>query len=162
MRPLHETFGPSLPRLSATSYLETSPPSPDYNCVAWAAGITDAWWWPSPGRFWPPGVPREETLAAFVAAFATLGYTPCPDSASEPGIEKVALYLQDQIPTHAARQLPSGAWSSKLGMHVDIEHTTLDVIAGGIYGNPALILGRPIHRPPDAAAEVNAAPDQAK
>jgi hypothetical protein len=67
------------PGLNATDYRVTSPKERRYNCIAWAAGDLRRWWWPEPppddhGYYWPPGVSNEETLAAFVAAFATLGF----------------------------------------------------------------------------------------
>jgi hypothetical protein len=67
------------PRLAGTDYRGTSPPADNYNCIGWAAGDTTAWWWPGdPGAtYWPAGMPREETPAAFRAAFAKLGYVPC-------------------------------------------------------------------------------------
>jgi len=132
----------ALPRLTADNHVETSPASWQYNCVAWAAGITDIWWWPSPGRYWPADVPREESLAAFVAALATLGYVPVGSAALEPGLEKVALYAMGDQPTHAARQLASGTWTSKLGPAIDIEHATPDAVAGGVYGEVAVIMVR--------------------
>jgi hypothetical protein len=107
MPALHEIFRNELPRLTAHNCRETSPGSWQYNCIAWAVGVTDAWWWPIPGRYWPPSLPREESLAAFVALFATFGYMPSVTSLLETGIEKVALYAVNNIPTHAARQLPS-------------------------------------------------------
>jgi hypothetical protein len=132
----------ALPRLAADNHAETSPASWAYNCVAWAAGITAAWWWPTPGRYWPPDVPREESLRAFVAAFATLDYVPASSADFEEGVEKVALYARGGQPTHMARQLPSGRWTSKLGPAIDIEHATLDAVAGGEYGEPIVILAR--------------------
>jgi hypothetical protein len=36
--------------------------------------------------------------------------------------------------THAARQLPDGQWTSKLGKYVDIEHSAPEDVAGGVYG----------------------------
>ena len=36
--------------------------------------------------------------------------------------------------THAARQLSSGFWTSKLGEAYDIQHGTPQSIEGGIYG----------------------------
>jgi hypothetical protein len=33
-------------------------------------------------------------------------------------------------------------WSSKLGPAIDIEHGTLDAVAGGAYGDVVAILGR--------------------
>jgi hypothetical protein len=134
------------PGLRDTPYRVTSPATRDYNCIAWAAGDTSHWWWPDvdpddDAVFWPPGVPAEETLAAFVAAFATLGYAPCPGEEYEPGFEKVALFARDGIPTHAARQLPDGRWTSKLGMSEDIEHD-LHAISGELYGTVLLVLRR--------------------
>jgi hypothetical protein len=74
------------PDLVRTGYQVTSPPDAIYNCIAWAVGHTSAWWWPDLDGFdyWPPGVVREQTLAAFVQAFATVGYVPCLDGSLEP------------------------------------------------------------------------------
>ena len=36
------------PNLAATGYAVTSPPAAAYNCIAWAAGVADSWWWPDP------------------------------------------------------------------------------------------------------------------
>ena len=138
----HERVRDLLPRLTADNYRETSPAAWEYNCIAWAAGVTDAWWWPVPGRYWPPDIPREESIAAFVATFVGLGYTPGASPELESGTEKVALYATGDTPTHAARQLASGLWTSKLGPAIDIEHTTLDAVAGGVYGEVVAILGR--------------------
>ena len=57
-------------------YVITSPNTRDYNCLAWAAGETDRKWDPNdPSYYWPAEAPREHTLAAFIAAYATRGYT---------------------------------------------------------------------------------------
>ena len=48
------------------------------------------------------------------------------------------------VPTHAARQLPNGWWTSKLGPSFDIEHATPEAVAGGVYGDPVLFLSRAI------------------
>ena len=63
------------PRLRGTAYRIASSASDVYNCISWAAGDTEHWWWPGdPARtYWPLGVPRQETLAAFRDAFAALG-----------------------------------------------------------------------------------------
>jgi hypothetical protein len=135
------------PRLRAASYQVTSPPSRDYNCIAHAAGDTLHWWWPDPDPsndaiYWPTGVAREETLAAFIAAFATIGYSPCATEELEPGLEKVALFADaDGVPTHAARQLSSGRWTSKLGKREDIEHDLHD-LEGEVYGVVVQVLVR--------------------
>jgi hypothetical protein len=59
-------------------------------------------------------------------------------------MDKVALYMtSDGEISHAARQLPSGRWTSKLGAYEDIEHNTLAAIEGDAYGMVAQILKRP-------------------
>jgi hypothetical protein len=66
---------------------------------------------------------REVTLSALTAAFLAIGYVVGGDESLEPGFEEVALFADAaRTPTHAARQLPSGAWTSKLGNAEDIAH----------------------------------------
>lgn len=133
------------PGLRTTPFRVTSPADPIYNCIAWAAGCATDWWWPLDDirRFyWPPGIPREITLGAFCSAFLTLGYTQCPDESIEHGFEKVALFADSTgMPTHAARQLPTARWTSKLGQAEDIEHE-LRALEGIVYGAVVLILKR--------------------
>lgn len=143
-QPFHETALQYLPNLTAENYRITSPPSWEYNCIAWALKVTNAWWWPVPGRYWPPDVPREETVDAFLAAFATQSFVLCSTPELEAGWDKIALYSLGSVPTHAARQLPDGWWTSKLGPNIDIEHASVHVVAGGVYGNPVVFLSRKI------------------
>ncbi len=125
----------------------TSPPSEDYNCIAWAAGIDNDWWWPDPNCTWPPSAPREATLSAFIAAFATLGYEPCGDGTLEEQTEKVAIYaFPDGRTTHAARQLPSGRWTSKLGEAEDIKHGSPAELEGVVYGAVVQYMRREVGR----------------
>jgi hypothetical protein len=44
---------------------------------------------------------------------------------------------------HAARQLPGGRWTSKLGNREDIEHD-LNAVSGEAYGTVVMVLKRPI------------------
>lgn len=135
-----------------------------YNCIAWAANDPnkDHWWWPV-GGYWPPWGRREETVRCFVNTFRFLGYSVCKSSRREPGFEKVALYAMhrsnsprevpqrlsalnpDWAPTHMARQLPDGTWTSKCGGSEDITHLTLDALESygpcG-YGCPVLYMRR--------------------
>lgn len=135
---------PNFPRLTADNHRVTSPATADYNCVAWSAGDTEHWW--EPGVFWP--VPTDNYgPEALEAAFRSIGYEPCPDGNPEPGFEKVALYAAGQFYTHAARQLPSGRWTSKLGRSEDIEHDTADGVAGGAYGEVFRFMRRPVAPP---------------
>jgi hypothetical protein len=138
----------AFPGLRGTAYRVTSPPDDVYNCVAWAAGDTTDWWWSDEpdnpdSAYWPPGVARVATLDAFREAFASLGYEVCDDDRYEPGFEKVALFALAGEPKHAARQLPSGRWTSKLGPMEDIEHALHD-LTGTAYGAVALVMRRPL------------------
>ena len=136
------------PALRGREYWVTSPRDKEYNCVAWAAGDTRQVWWPVEATrlqrvYWPAGVPREETLEAFRQAFETLGYVVCDDDRLEAGFEKVARFALLGVPRHAARQLPSGRWTSKLGGWEDIEHGLHD-LTGMAYGSVVLVLKRPL------------------
>lgn len=118
-----------------------------YNCIGYAAGRTDAYWWPDDypepdSDYWPAGIPREETLEAFTALYESLGYAVCGDGSPEKGFEKVAIYVKDGKPTHAARQLANGHWTSKLGPMQDIRHETPEAVSGPCYGNAARFLRR--------------------
>lgn len=130
------------PNLKVSGYKITSPATINYNCVGWAAGKTDFWWLSDePDCYWPTNAPLSETVEAFAQAFAGLGYEVCTNSEWEQGYEKVAIYVDVAGgPTHAARQLPSGAWTSKLGRLEDVEHNTLSGLEGGDYGKAFLFL----------------------
>ena len=79
-----------------------------------------------------------------MAAFATVGCSPCQGDELEAGYEKVALFADaDGRPTHAARQLPNGNWTSKLGKAEDIQHRLRDV-EGVLYGVVVLVMKRPV------------------
>lgn len=135
------------PGLQTTEYAIKSQETASYNCIAWAAGNVKNPWWPTHlhGYYWPPSVHREETLEGFIDAFRIYGYMPCDGDNLELGFEKVAIYVSgDGTPTHAARQLNSGKWTSKLGDLEDIEHSTLAALEGAIYGRVAQVLKRPI------------------
>ena len=80
-------------------------------------------------------------MAAFAAAFATLGYVSGSGEEPESGFEKVALFASGTAPTHVARQLPNGRWTSKLGTREDIEHD-LHAVSGEVYGVVAMVLKR--------------------
>lgn len=123
----------AFPSLQAEGFTDESPVTPIYNCIAWAAGDSKKWWWPTNRYYWPNNCPREETIDAFMAMFAALGYEECGSSDLEVGFEKVAIYALNGVPTHAARLRPDGTWTSKLGRNVDIGHT-LSGLEGPEYG----------------------------
>jgi hypothetical protein len=124
----------SFPGLRDSKYVVTSPEDVRYNCIAWAVRDTQRWWWPDEDSFWPERVAREESIAAFLAAFKESGFLPCEDSRLEEDCEKLAIYTAlDDVPTYVARQLPSGHWTSKLGQLHDIQHRLEDLV-GALYG----------------------------
>jgi len=131
--------------LQDTEYYIASPRTVEYNCIAWATGDTEACWWPDRLNigYWPPRVPRQETLEAFIRAFETLGYITCDVAEYEEGFEKIAIYLDASgKPTHVSRQLSSDRWTSKLGKLEDIEHD-FDALSGSIYGCVKVVMKRP-------------------
>jgi hypothetical protein len=131
------------PNLKTAGYKVTSPDTIDYNCVAWAMEETDSWWWPIPengDNYWTPNVPREETLEAFIQLFATVGYQVCQNAENETNFQKIAIYVLKEKPTHVARQLNNGQWTSKLGSNEDIIHHTLEGLEGENYGQVSTIM----------------------
>ena len=141
----------AFPGLHSSGYELTSPADAGYNCIAWAAGEEARWWWPDEQHqyFWPADVPRACTVDAFAQMYAHLGYERCTSAALERGLEKVAIFVNaDGAPTHAARQLSTGKWTSKLGCSVDIVHA-LKGVEGRTYGSVALVLKRTCIHPVD-------------
>lgn len=144
VNPLEEAF----PGLTRGGYHVTSPANKGYNCIAYAAGDTEKWWWPLPAdvndAYWPAGIDRAETIPAFRGAFASVGFVECAGDELEPGVEKIALFANDQgVPLHAARQQPTGLWTSKLGELEDIDHALRD-LEGEAYGAVVLVMKRPV------------------
>jgi hypothetical protein len=131
------------PRLTEQNHRITSPATAEYNCIAWSANDVDHWW--EPGVFWPlAAAVGDYGIGTLEQAFRSLHFEECDDATLEPGFEKVALYGDSRFYTHAARQLPNGKWTSKLGRMEDIEHETPDDVAGGAYGEVAQILRRAV------------------
>lgn len=133
----------NFPNLQEDEYEVTSPQTREYNCIAWAAEDTENWWWPSVDGHWPDGVPRVSTIDTFILAFQQRGYEVCDDGDFEAQYEKVALYASANGPQHMARQLASGAWTSKLGSEWDIQHRTAQAVECEAYGEVVVYLRRP-------------------
>lgn len=115
--------------------------------MAWAVGDQSRWWEPTTPYYWPAGAPRQYTVAAYQAVFEILGYHVCVTRNLEPGYEKIALYGSSGEFQHVAKQLPSGTWSSKLGLDHDIMHGTLEALEGESYGQVEVLMRRPIPAP---------------
>jgi len=118
--------------------------TPAYNCIAWAASDVTRWWEPDPffNFYWPAGVDREYTVEAYADAYRTIGYEPCRKGSLEIGVEKIALFALSGEPTHAARQLSDGSWTSKFGRAEDIGHITLACVVGPQYGTVCTYMKR--------------------
>lgn len=118
------------------------------NCFAWAAG-DDARIWDPKSAYWPPGARREQTFPGVMDAFKVIGYVWCAHAKLEVEFEKVALYNKiygGNTPNevcHAARQLESGRWTSKLGPWGPVVEHDLSDLEGEEYGFPSYILARP-------------------
>lgn len=142
------------PRLALNGFKITSPKTDQYNCIAWAGDDDTEKWDPdsASGRYWPDqsvGVPRTLDEDSFVKLYeAEGGYKECDNGDLEHGFEKIAIFagLNKEV-THAARQLQSGQWTSKLGDWEDIEHADVTGLEGGFYGKVARFLKRPIAPP---------------
>lgn len=132
------------PNLKNCTFKVTSPRTPDYNCIAWAAGDDYICWDPTVNfHYWPKRVPRERTLDAFILAFNTARFEVCENGDYEKEYEKIAIFvLKNGEPMHVARQLDSTRWTSKIGIGVDIEHE-LYGLAGDIYGQIGRFMRRP-------------------
>lgn len=134
------------PNTSKEPFIITSPPIPDYNCIAWAYGRSDVRMWPNtPYFYWPPNIKNTTDLSSFVELFNSIGYDICQDGKLEVDFEKVSIFELNGLVTHASRQLKNGMWTSKLGwqpnISYDVSHSILS-ISGGVYGNVTTYMKR--------------------
>ncbi len=129
----------SFPNIGAYGYTVTSNPSDDYNCIAWAVGDTTSWWSHLSGYYWPIAE-RSPLVENLVAMFVEMGYGTCENASLEDGFDKVTIFQKAGLWKHAARQLPNGKWTSKLGLNEDIEHASPDDLSGELYGTVHCIM----------------------
>jgi hypothetical protein len=132
------------PDLLKDGYSRTSPPTVQYNCIAWALKDDEKWWEPDQlGWFyWPEACERSYHLRSFLKMLSINGYIKCDDPTHEAGFEKLAIYTDGNQFKHIARQLADGKWTSKLGQADDISHSLNGLIGQG-YGRPTIYLKRP-------------------
>ena len=130
------------PVLASSGYRITSPQDVNYNCIAWAADDAERRWDTDEDYYWPDDVPRVDSVDALIKVYEGLGYAVCGNVDLESDYEKVAVYGDADGYTHAAKQLPDGKWTSKLGDAEDIEHLTIDGLVGKDYGQVRCILKR--------------------
>lgn len=128
----------------AGKYAITSDLDSIYNCIAWAMGENHRWWdpCPYPGYYWPEDKERTDTVEVLESIFRDRGYVPCTESVVEVGYEKVAIYGNGNVYEHAARLLPEGDWTSKLGPDEDVSHIDLESMQGRLYGEVRRVMKR--------------------
>lgn len=125
------------PRLKGSDHKITSQADDRYNCVAWVE--RDMGSWIEPDLFWPDGVPEPlgpADLDCYLALFRSWGFEDCDSSSLDFGYLKIAIFATGEEFHHVAKQLPSGAWSSKGGPLYDFKHGDLGAICEcGIWRN---------------------------
>lgn len=134
------------PNLLRPFYRKTSDETDLNNCAAWAAGYASRWMQPKTESWhlWPDGAPNDYKAESFVRAFELVGFQKCADGSREDGYSKIAIFAKkDGEFGHAAKLMPDGLWSSKLGDWEDISHTTLDLLESESYGNVKWFMKRP-------------------
>lgn len=142
---MSQDFSSHFPNLGDVESKKTSEPDFCYNCIAWAFEDNTRFWWPNmQGAYWPrPANSSQSDLEAFDDWLLADGWVQVATAEFENGFKKVALYAQAGAPTHAARLLPSGVWTSKLGQNIDLSHALSD-LEGPTYGQVLKIFRKPI------------------
>src|ERR1051326_1576509 len=107
------------PNLPIVGWRLTSPVNPSNNCIGWALYDGGQFWASNMigvrGYYWPPGVPSDDSIDTWSRVFQLHGYSVCDSGELEPNVEKVAIYADlTGTASHVARQLATGAWTSKL------------------------------------------------
>lgn len=137
------------PGLRGKKWRLTSDYTKRYNCIAWAVGDTHRRWDLIDGH-WPNTVQRNYSLDALIDAYVTKGFEVCDENGRvfDPEFEKVVLYGtvssggRGRRWSHAAKLMPSGMWSSKLGNLEDIQHVAPEDVNCAAYGEPLVYMRR--------------------
>ena len=132
----------AFPNLANEAFEIVDQPSEQYNCIAYAAGDTGQWWWPDGINYWPPWATPTTKTGSLQEVFAGQGYERCDDTNVEADYHKVALYEAHGDMRHAAAQMPTGRWRSKMGKGPVIEHRSPESLSGGIYGEATVFMRR--------------------
>ena len=120
----------------------------DYNCIAHSLGYNHITIWPISKRFWvwDKTLPYINTINNFVSLYRKFNYEICEDSSWEFEYDKIALYISvlsgRNTVSHAAKQIDSYWWSSKIGGDELFEHT-LEAIENKNVGTKYVFLKRP-------------------
>lgn len=131
------TYKKFFPNICDVQNKKTSEATSTYNCIAWAFEESHRIWWPCKRGYWPTSFDSLTVAEAFDKWFAEDGWEETKDATVEPDVKKIALYMLNGDPTHAARQLSTGLWTSKLGWDpsfgIDLSHQLAD-LDGPSYG----------------------------
>ena len=129
----------SFPNLKHKENFEyTSNQTDDYNCVAWANEKDDDFitipYYNSNDCF-------NDMLEGYINYFISFGFERTEYFEKDNKYTIIALYTKDENQfMHVARLLENGKWTSKIGNWEDIEHTTLNSLSGGAYGEPTVFM----------------------
>jgi hypothetical protein len=134
------------PRSESAPYEVTSPEDIKYNC---SRGLLARRRFAANGGLrlhpsiigpWSPVRKQLRVSSRHSANLATWFATPANSNQVMRGWQSTLTKLG--TPTHMARQLTSGRWTSKLGELEDIEHLTLEQLSGSDYGQAVQFLKR--------------------
>ncbi len=100
-------------RLSYAGFEIVGKPSKRYNCISYAAGDTTNPWSHHEDDYWPEYATRSADIQSLVEVFAGLGFVQCQDSSLESCYEKVALYEERGVWTHAAYKRAADTGAAK-------------------------------------------------
>jgi hypothetical protein len=134
--------------LHAGNHHDTGERTNKYNCIGWAIGRDDQWVDPADPEeweenfYWPENVPRDYKITSLIMVFELAGFAICADASLEDGVEKIAIYADGDEWMHAARQLDTGKWTSKMGPDERIEHDTPEDLAGPWCGQVKMFMQR--------------------
>ena len=140
---LREAF----PNLEKEGFEIVEVPSRRYNCIAYAAGDIANWWDRQEVGYWSLHATRSDSIESLREIFVGLGFEQCEDSDAEDGYRKIALYEAQGIGKHAAVQMSSGRWRSKMGQGPVMEYLSLELLSGGMYGIPTTYMRRATNQP---------------
>lgn len=144
--------------LHGTKWRITSAPTARYNCLAWAIGENHRRIDFTQGH-WPNHLRRGADLCDLIALYQSMGFVVCMDETCrtfDPEYDKIVVYAarfkepgEPEIHEwmHAAKLLPNGHWSSKLGYEHDISHPDPESLAGREYGEPLIYMRRKASNP---------------
>jgi hypothetical protein len=125
------------PNMNYWNSKQTSELNKCYNCVAWVSEINNDWIWPD-----------IVNKTVFINLFKSYGYKEIQNGniSLEPYKQKIAIYVDSfNKPSHVARQLRNGKWTSKIGRNIDIEHDNLEVLEGPLYGRINIMMEKRIN-----------------